>query len=289
MKANFEQVTLLPENSFRVFLHEKDEFDAPWHYHPEYELTLILESQGMRYVGNSMENFEAGDLVLLGPHLPHCWKNIGQQQHFSRAVVVQWQEQFLGEGWMDKPEFGRIHRLLELASQGIRFKEPVVHQVQEKIQQLPKLPPFQKLLQLLEILNLLAGTIELLLLCEQGLTYRLNQEYNQRISAVYNYIKEHYQEKIMLADIARLSHMSEESFSRFFSKIMHKPFFTFLNEYRINMACKLLIETDLQVAHIGYACGYESLPFFYRQFNKCKQMPPLAYRKRFRETINANI
>lgn len=281
MKAHFEQITPLPENSFKIFLYEKEEFDAPWHYHPEYELTFILTSKGMRYVGNSMDNFEEGDLVLLGPDLPHCWKNTSKQQNIARAIVVQWQEHFLGKDWLDNPEFGPIRRLLQLSRQGIRFKKTVVHQVQEKILRLPGLPPFQKLVQLLEILDLLAGTTELQLLCEQGFTYRLNQEDNQRISMVYSYIKENYQKKIMLADIARLVHMSEESFSRFFSKILHKPFFTFLNEYRVNMACKLLIETDQQVAQISYACGYESLPFFYRQFKKCKHMPPRAFRKYF--------
>lgn len=285
MKAHFEQVTPLPENSFKVFLNEVDEFDAPWHYHPEYELTLILDSQGMRYVGNSMENFEEGDLVLLGPNLPHCWKNIGRQQKMARAVVVQWQEHFLGKGWMKNPEFKHIHRLLQLALQGVRFQNPVTDKVHKMMLRLLHLSPFQKMIQLLEILDLLAITADRQLLCEQGFTYALNYEDNQRINIVYNYIKEHYQEKITLAAIARLVHMHEEPFSRFFSKIMDKPFFTFLNEYRINMACKLLIETDMQVAQISYACGYESLPFFYRQFNKFRHMPPRAYRQHFQETL----
>lgn len=288
MKAHFEQVTLLPENSFNVFLHEVDEFDAPWHYHPEYELTLILDSQGMRYVGNNMENFEEGDLVLLGSDLPHCWKNTGANQKMARAIVMQWKENFLGEGCMNSPEFKRIHRLLNLAHQGIRFKKPVVDKAHKMMLRMLDLPPFQKLVQFLEILDFLAGVPDIQLLCEQGFADLLNYKDNERINIVHNYTKEHYQEKIRLKDIARLVHMNEESFSRFFSKTMHKPFFTFLNEYRINLACKLLIETDMQVVQISYACGYESLPFFYTQFNKFKQMPPRAYRKQF-QTAASNL
>ncbi len=284
MKAHFEQVRPLPENSFKVFLHAVDEFDAPWHYHPEYELTLILDSQGVRYVGNHIENFGEGDLVLLGPNLPHCWKNTGDHRKPARAIVVQWQEELLGAGWVEHPEFGPIRRLLQVASQGARFKQPVTKQVQEMMLQLLDMPPFKKLVQLLEILDLLAGTEEKQLLCEHGFSYPLNYGDNQRINVVYNYVQEHYDEKITLADIAGLVHMNEESFSRFFSRIIRKPFFTFLNEYRVNMACKLLIETDMQVAQISYACGYESLPFFYRQFGKFSNMPPRSYRKQFQQT-----
>jgi AraC-like DNA-binding protein len=289
MKAHFEQVRPLPENSFKVFLHEVEEFDAPWHYHPEYELTLILNSQGMRYIGNNMENFGEGDLVLLGPDLPHCWKNTGDNQRPSRAIVVQWQEQFLGTGWTENPEFKHIRRLLQLAGQGIKFRQPVSDHAGRMMQHLLHLAPFQRLVQFLEILDFLAGTADRQLLCEQGFTYPRNYEDNQRINVVYNYIRAHYQEKVTLAKISELVHMSEESFSRFFSRIMHKPFFTFLNEYRVNMACKLLIETDMHVAQISYACGYESLPFFYRQFGKFSDMPPRSYRKQFQTTAERPI
>lgn len=284
MKAHFEQVRPLPENSFKVFLHEVEEFDAPWHYHPEYELTLILSSQGIRYVGNNMENFVEGDLVLLGPNLPHCWKNTGKNQAGARAIVVQWQAQFLGSGWAENPEFHHIRRLLQLAPQGVRFEQPVAGQAHNMMQNLLHLPPFRKLVQLLEILDFLAGTTDKQFLCEQGFAYPLNYKDNERVNTVYNYIRKHYREKIRLTTVAGLVHMNEESFSRFFSKTMHKPFFTFLNEYRVNMACKLLIETDLQITQISYACGYESLPFFYRQFARFSKMPPRNYRKQFRTT-----
>lgn len=143
-------------------------------------------------------------------------------------------------------------------------------------------PPFRKMLRLLEVLDALAGSDGGRLLCEEGISYSLNLEANERINTVCNYIRQHYDKKITLASVAGLVHMKEESFSRFFSRIMQKPFFAFLNEYRVAMACKLLTETDMQVARIGFACGYESLPFFYRQFTRYCRMPPQAYRKRFR-------
>lgn len=284
MKAQFEAFTPLPESSFRIFGYEVAEFDAPWHYHPEYELTVILDSRGIRYVGNSMESFEAGDLVLLGPNLPHCWKNTSDHAGYASSIVAQWPEQLLGNGWLNVPELKSVKRLLQLAGQGIRFDQEISARVKPVMAEMLQMQPFARLLRFMEVLELLAGVKNVHLLCEQGFAYPLNYEDNQRINMVYTHIREHYAERITLANVSALVHMNEEAFSRFFSRIMRKPLFTFLNEYRINMASKMLIETDMQVAEIGYACGYESLPFFFRQFRKFGGVTPATYRKQFRST-----
>lgn len=287
MKAQFEAYQPQPESSFRVFDYEVSEFDAPWHYHPEFELTVILKSEGIRYVGNSMESFEAGDLVLLGPNLPHCWKNTPDSGTLASSIVVQWPGELLAPGWQDAPELKSIRRLLQLAGQGIRFDQDVSARVRPMLAEMLDMQPFARLIRFLEVLELLAAVNNIHFLCEQGFVYPLNYEDNQRINTVYNYIREHYAERITLATLSGLVSMSEESFSRFFSRIMQKPLFTFLNEYRINMASKMLIETDMQVAEIGFACGYESPPFFFRQFRKFGGVTPAAYRKQFRAVETA--
>jgi len=284
MKAQFEAFQPLPDSSFRIFGYEVAEFDAPWHYHPEYELTVILKSEGIRYVGNSMESFEAGDLVLLGPNLPHCWKNTPDNVGTASSIVVQWPGEFMGAGWLDVEEFKSVKRLLQMAGQGIRFDQGVSARVKPMLAEMLEMQPFPRLIKFLEVLELLAAVKNIHFLCEQGFAYPLNYEDNQRINTVYNYIREHYSERITLATLSGLVYMSEESFSRFFSRTMQKPLFTFLNEYRINMASKMLIETDMQVAEISFACGYESPPFFFRQFRKFGGMTPAAYRKQFRST-----
>ncbi|MEJ7736975.1 MAG: AraC family transcriptional regulator [Chitinophagaceae bacterium] len=281
MKALYTQVLLQPENSFKTYLKVKKEFDAPWHYHPEYELTFIINSNGVRYVGNSIETFEKGDLILLGPNLPHCWKNTGIQNELCSSFVIQWKEDFLGTELPLIPEFKNIHKLLQLSKKGIKFNKKIALEFGNKYNSLLTFPPFEKYISFLGWLNEMSQINEYTTLCEQGFTSDLNYENSKRINIVYQYLKEHYNEKIALSDVALLVNMSEEAFSRFFSKTIQKPFFSFLNEYRINIATKLLIETDMQVAEICYSCGYESLPFFYRQFIKYKNCPPQAYRKKF--------
>ena len=143
MKAQYEPIVPLASNSFKAAFQEKKEFDYPWHYHPEYELTCILSSHGVRYVGNSIQNFSQDDLVLLGPELPHCWKNTGIQQTAASAIVIQWREDFLGKGWMESREFESIRSLLQLSNKGIKFHKATSLKLREKFYKLLKLPAFE--------------------------------------------------------------------------------------------------------------------------------------------------
>lgn len=284
MKARFEAIAPSETTSLNAFFQQKKEFDFPYHYHPEYELTLITSSGGIRYVGNHFGDFRENDLVLLGPNLPHCWKNPEDQQEPASAVVIQWNENLLGKDWINNKEFKAIKKLLRQANHGIKFSEKVSLGIKEKILQLINMPPFEKLIAVLQILNDLAYTDQYDILCEQGFSYNLNYAENERINAVYQYLQINYKKKITLEDIASEVNMSEESFSRFFSKVMKKTFFAFVNEYRINVACNLLIETDMNVNQIGYASGYESFPFFYRQFKRFKSCSPQKFRAEFQKT-----
>jgi AraC-like DNA-binding protein/quercetin dioxygenase-like cupin family protein len=280
MKPAYKSVSLMDSRTFRVIRQEnKQEFEFPWHYHPEFELTYISNSQGLRYVGNNIENFYENDLVLLGSNLPHCWINSEDQEESSKAVVIYLNEELVK--WLSEDQFNSVRSLFNKSCQGIKFKTSVALKIKPKLDQLLLADPFEKYITLLQILQELSVTTEFDLLSQIGFSYELNSANNERINTVYEYVRNNYHKKISLADVATRVNMSEEYFSRFFSKSLMKSFFTFLNEYRINRACKLLIETEKQVTEICYQVGYESIPFFYRQFKKIKNIPPQAYRAQY--------
>lgn len=279
-KAKYEAVSF-GTNSCKAFIEEKYEFDAPWHYHPEYELTLILRGKGIRYLGNTIENFEEYDLILIGPNVPHCWKNTVSIYEKASAVVVQWKENLLDTEWSHGKEFAHIRNLLKLSEKGLKFDSCIARSLKDKFIALTTLPPFKKMILLLEILNDLSQSHADSLLSHHKSNYNLNNIDNERISRINSYIQHHFNEKITLKDIASQVNMTEEYFSRYFKRMMKKTFFDFLGEYRINVACQLLIETDMQVNQICYCCGYESIPFFYKQFKKIKKYSPLAYKLQY--------
>jgi AraC-like DNA-binding protein/quercetin dioxygenase-like cupin family protein len=286
MKPYFKPIQSNESKLFTVVVQENEkEFEYPWHYHPEFELTYILKSHGVRYVGNSIENFFDDDLVLIGSNLPHCWINAADQEQSTVAIVVYIKEEFMDKTWMGSCEFEMIQNLLKLSAKGIKFDKSVALKLKEKYFQLQQLLPLERFMSFLQILQELAKTKEYHLLCEQGFSYELNHSHNERINIVYKYIDKHYLQKITLTDIAAEVNMSEEYFSRFFSKTMKKSFFEFLNEYKINRACKQFIETDKQISEICYSSGFKSIPFFYRQFKKFKNCQPKNYRMNYQKAL----
>lgn len=281
MKAEYRSISPSPGSSFKTSVFEGTEFIASWHFHPQYELTYILGSSGIRYVGDNMGDFEYGDLVLVGANLPHCWKTIGEQKEDVKCIIIQWDADML-EDWLEKEEFQHIKQLLKLASRGVKFDRENALNIEDKMLELIDLAPFDRLLSFLNILQELAINSNHKCLAGGGFTTNLTIKESERINLIYNYVKEHHNQQIRLESISKIVAMNKESFCRFFKKTFRKSFFEFVNEYKINMASKMLITTDLTSSEIGYKVGYNNLSFFNRQFNKFVKMSPSKYRKMYR-------
>jgi len=281
LKAQFEKISSSINSSFNAFIYEDENFDAPWHFHPEYELTYILKGEGIRYIGNNVQKFEEDDFVLVGSNLPHCWKDSIQNKGKVKSVVIQWNNDILGTGWMEKKEFTTIKTLLHKAQKGILFNSNYAEKFETRLLSIMDKSPFEKLMSFIQLLEELGSNNEYETLTSDGFTANLNLKANNRIDKVYDYVQENYDKKIKLNEVSDLVSMGDEAFCRFFKKSLNKSFFTFVNEYRINLACKSLIETNKQVSQIAYDCGYESLPFFYRQFQKFMNCSPLVFKKMY--------
>jgi len=276
MKPILEPILLGDKKTILGFRYEAPNFETPWHFHPQHELTYIEKSVGTKLVGDFVGPYEPGELVLLRSNLPHCWKNVRQENSLSKSVVIQW-----NKGVFPKvPELETVFELLRTAAKGVLFNKSQSAELLPLLKRIPDLQGHNAYIQLLHLLTKLA-TCDYQTLSDASFLDDLPSEYGSRMSKVHDFISEQYNRKIYLKEIAGLVNMSEQAFSRFFTKMMGRSFITFLNEYRINIAARLLLDTDDSVSQIGYACGYESLPFFHKQFIKFRGSSPLAYRKKY--------
>lgn len=281
MKAQLREVTTPTDYSFKVKVFEDKEFKAEWHFHPQYELTYMVQSTGIRYVGDSMHQFERGDLVLVGRNLPHSWKTIDTKSEHVKCVIIQWDESLLID-WLSKPEFTAIKNLLANSPHGISFDRETSISLEPLFIALKNQPPFKRLMTFLNILQTLASESTFELLAGPGFGKLLSSKESQRVNVIHNYIKNNIDNQFSLEDISGVLSMSKEAFCRYFKKTFDKTLTNYVNEYKITIASKMLIETDLSISQIGYRSGFNNLSFFHRQFNRYKQMSPKSYRQVYR-------
>jgi len=279
VKAILEKITSHDQSrSFAVRSFEVRRFWSPFHHHPELELTLIVKSSGHRYVGDHIGRFAAGDLVLMGPNLPHMYINDEKFSGRAASVVLQFLPGFLGDRFFQLGELSNVRRLLERSRVGLSFHGRTRDKVAPMLQQLGQLEGFARLSAFLQILELLAQSNDYRTLASPTYSPSLALYQGERINCVCELISRKFREGITQSEAARAAKMSPPSFSRFFRRATNKTFRAFLNEVRIGHAARLLAETDKSVAEVCYDSGFGNLSNFNRQFLKLRRVAPRLYR-----------
>ncbi|MET6998224.1 AraC family transcriptional regulator [Chitinophaga defluvii] len=255
-----------------------DRFPGIWHFHDEYELTLIEESTGSRMVGDHIERFKAGDLVFIGKNLPHTWRNDEPNaQGKSEALVIHFLENFLGAPFFDLPEMHKIKNLLERSRRGIKIEGVVADQVATLMKRIETTTGVDRVLDLLLILKVLSEYENLDVLSSEGFTNSINYTDSDRLKRVYEYIMNNFQEDVSLSKAASVAHMSPTAFSRYFKGRTRKPYTQFVIEMKIGYACKLLINEKMSVAEVCYQSGFQNLSNFNQQFKSITNLTPKKY------------
>ncbi len=246
-----------------------------WHHHPEYELTYKINISGKRIVGDSYQEFSPGDLVLIGPDLPHTWVTDKKIKDTTCEFVVIQFSGSLFNSLSGLNEFDNIKRLLQKSKYGLHFKNSRLFK--EVILGLPEktgVEKFTDLVWLLEQLSKQKGTK--LASAEYDISTAKNSE--PRINKVCTYVEQNFAKPIRISDAAKIINISPSAFCKFFKRATGKTFSDYLNEIRIGYACYQLIETDKQISTIARSAGFESLSYFNRVFAKKKNSRPREFR-----------
>ena len=290
MQELLEQIKLNPNESFYIGIFQDHIDKSRWHYHQEFELSFITEGSGSRIVGDSVEEFHPGDLIFIGPRIPHVWFSEAPvlNQHSGRtleSVYLLFNQEILPEGLTSLPEFEQVSRALKLSERGIRITGDTLNQVSRIMLQLPYLNSMKRLMLFYEIMNIIGESESFTFLASAEYIKTRFESTNMRVKSIHEFLMLNYQEEINLKEIAGLVHMAPASACRFFKSSTGLSIFEYLNKIKIDYACKLLLNTDLNIVDISYDSGFNNLSHFNKQFRKFLGKTPTEFRK-LRHTIN---
>ena len=278
----FKERVVHPHESFRSIHMVLECFDAARHRHPQAELTWIVQGAGVRFVGDSAAPFEPGDLVLLGPDVPHVWvSHVQEKGQVHELRVAQFPADLLES--LSVPEWRAVNNLMLKATRGLVIHEPVRSGVQTLMLRMQSSEGITRLALLFEILGLLIAHPQALqALSTADVTATGGRDRGQtdkRIDRVVRWIHEHMTQNLSMEDAAAQVHVSPAAFSRFFRRSLGKTFTEYVNDLRCAEAANQLRRSDKPIAAIAQDCGFSTLSHFNKQFLLRYEQTPRYYRK----------
>lgn len=255
-----------------------------WHYHDNYELHYIVESNGKVFVGDYFGDFESGQTILTGPCLPHNWISDTADGEVIelRDRVVQFGQTFVQNLAAIAPEVNQLIPLLERARFGIEFQGEAQSVAGDYMRQIGASQGVKRVSTLLEFLDILAGESHYNLLSTLPIGANADDAAMVKINRVVDHVMQNFKSDLTLAEVAELIGMSETAFSRFYKQATGCGFNKFVNRVRISHACELLAQSNMPITRICFETGFHNVANFNRQFLKVKHITPREYRVQIR-------
>lgn len=281
----FREVTpLSEEDCFIIIKRIKTEFTYPVHIHPECELNFIENAKGaQRVVGDSIE--EIGDLelcLIANENLEHAWMNYKCQSKEIREITIQFRKELFLQSLLSKKQFHSINIMLENAKKGVVFSSQAIEKVRLSLNSLTATQDgFYSVIDLLTILHELSMDENFRILSSSMFVNKDDSSESRRVQKMINYMHDNYQKDIHLLDVADYVNMSEVSFSRFMKKRTGKNYIEYLNDLRLGIASRHLVDTNKTISEICFECGFNNLSNFNRIFKKRKGCTPKEFRENY--------
>lgn len=282
MKLIYEKLTLGSDEGFTFKEFHTRRFTCPWHFHTEIELILTLSFPGFRMIGDNITPLEPGDLVLIGPRLPHLWQVDERQRSSSppaHILLAQFEENFLGTGFWNLAATHPLRQLFKRATVGLCFTGRARKSASVLMLALREARGLRRLSLFLELLETLASATECHAIASPGCDATASPFNQERMDRVIQHLSNRLDQAMPLPEAARVAGLSPGAFSRFFRLHTGRTYPALVNQLRIGRACRLLAETDMKITDIAFACGFGNLSNFNRQFFRLKQITPRQFKR----------
>lgn len=284
MQPDLELVHIRKGESFAAWRHGYPFRTVRWHYHPEYEIHLVVATSGTFYIGDFVGRFDPGQLIMTGPNLPQNWISEIEPEEIvpTRSLVIQFPEAFIEEASTCMSEMAPVRSLLERSRRGILFDDETSNSVQPLIERLIEAQGLTRLALFWEILDLLVKAPSPEVLASLSYELDLAGTGESGINRALSHLRQHLTAQVDEIDLAEIVGQSPSTFSRAFKRHTGTTLVRYRNQLKIDLACQMLLaDQDVKVAEVCYDVGFSNLSNFNRHFLKLKGMSPSRFRTIF--------
>lgn len=286
MKPLYQELPFIDKSYINFYKEDLPHFIVPWHYHPEIEIMYILKGTGTRFVGDHIERYQEGDVCMVGPQLPHEWRN--DDEFFQEGTGLKasclclfFLKEIFETNLIRLPEMANIRQLIERSRRGIMFKGNSRDKIGVFIKDSFNNTGISRITNFILLLEMMATTDEYELLASVGFTESVNSSDFERFDKVYQYMTKNFRDPIRLEEVASLVGLTPNAFCRYFKKRTKKTFVQYLNDIRIGHAKKLLIDGRMKISTLCAESGFNNLSNFIEQFKRSTKMSPSEYQKKY--------
>lgn len=286
MKPLYQDLPFPIDSHIHYYIEDLPHFIVPWHYHPAIEIMYITRGIGTRFVGDCIEQYEEGDVCMIGPNLPHEWRNddayfVKESGLRATCICLFFKREIFDPNFIRLPEMNNIRDLIERSRRGLKFTGNSKLEITRFIRSSVNDVGVRKVTNLLTLLELMATSTEYELLASVGFTNSVNSEDFERFNKVYKFLVKNFATSIRLEEVSTLVGLTPTAFCRYFKERTKKTFVEYLNEMRIGYSKKLLLENKMKISTISGEVGFPNLSNFISQFKKVTGMSPSQFQKQF--------
>ena len=273
----------IPKPTNDALIYQEDHeffFYDKLHQHEEIQLSCIVEGSGTLIIGDTISQYEKGDVLAIDGNLPHVFKSDPNSEQKSLMLTLFFTQHSFGDSFFDLEELDELQSFFKKIPNGFKV---ISHKssLLEIFLSLKAKSKLERFVSFLEVLKILTKAKKQAL---SSFVYQKQYSVNEgkRMRDVMSYTMEHFQESISLEQISEIASMTKNAFCKYFKRRTNKTYVQFLTELRIEHACKLLLQQkDSSISNIAFECGFGNVSNFNRSFRKIKQIQPFQYRKQF--------
>ncbi|MEQ5868926.1 AraC family transcriptional regulator [Sagittula sp. NFXS13] len=286
MQLDLELVHIRDGESFAAWRHGYPFRTVRWHYHPEYEIHLVVATDGKFYIGDHVGEFSPGQLIMTGPNLPQNWiSNIGDAETVPhRTEVIQFPQSFVDKVLDAFPEADGARALFERSHRGILFDYATGEAIRPLMARLIGARGTLRLALFFEILDILLQAKKTQTLSSLSFMLDMAKAEESDMNRVIAHLRDHLTEPVSESELAEMTGQSQSAFSRSFKRHTGTTLVRFRNQIRIDLACQMLVsDPEARVSDICFDVGFLNLSNFNRHFLRLKGMSPSEFRQTFAE------